>query len=310
MNRGRRHERVFEEDADYLSFIALLRDASKLWEAGVSAYCLMPNHYHLLIHTPLGNLSRCMRHINGVYTQRFNRVHGCDGQLFRGRFKATLVDGDSYLLQLVRYIHRNPVRSGMVDRPDLYRWSSHSGYLSTKEKWNWLYKDFPLAVLSPRTNGQRSAYQRFMGMDDSEDLLRTLDGEKWPSLLGDERSKNRLKAQFFEDKAHSQVPDSRALAPDVDVIVHAVCTHYGLDRSELVKSRRGRFNEARAMAVHLVRLLRKDSFAEIGPIFGLRTYSSVGSVLDSMRKRLASDPELSDRCRSIMKIISNVHQET
>ena len=149
-----------------------------------------------------------------------------------------------------------------------------------------------------------------MGMEDGEGLLRTLDGEKWLPLLGDERSKNRLKVQFFEDKAHSQVPDSRALAPDVDAIVHAVCTHYGLDRSELVRSRRGRFNEARAMAVHLVRLLRKDSFAEIGPIFGLRTYSSVGSVLDSMRKRLASDPELSDRCRSIMKTISNVHQET
>lgn len=147
-------------------------------------------------------------------------------------------------------------------------------------------------------------------MEDSEDLLKTLNGGKWPPLLGDERSANRLKALFFENKVHTQVPDSRAPAPDADAIVQAVCAHYGLDRSELAKSRRGRFNEARAMAIHLVRLLRKESFADIGSIFGLRTYSSVGSVLDSMRKRVESDPEPSERCRRIMKSILNVYQET
>ncbi|MGA2403415.1 MAG: transposase [Syntrophobacteraceae bacterium] len=76
MNRGRRRERVYEDDPDYHSFIALLQEAAKLWDVRISAYCLMPNHYHLLIHTPLGNLSRCMRHINAVYTQRYNRAHG------------------------------------------------------------------------------------------------------------------------------------------------------------------------------------------------------------------------------------------
>jgi len=170
-----------------------------------------------------------MRHINGVYTQRFNRAHGCDGQLFRGRFKAVLVHGDSLLLQLVRYIHRNPVRAGIVDRPDRYRWSSHLGYLSATDHWNWLYKDFLLSVLSPRKEGHRAAYRRFMGMEDTEDLLRILGGERWPPLLGDESSVNRLKARFFQEKVHPQVPDSRTLAPGVDAIVQAVCCDYGLD---------------------------------------------------------------------------------
>ena len=77
-----------------------------------------------------------MRHVDGVFTQRFNRLHGCDGQLFRGRYKSILVDADRYLLPLVRYIHRNPLRAGLADTLEGYEWSSHKGYLSSGEKWN------------------------------------------------------------------------------------------------------------------------------------------------------------------------------
>jgi hypothetical protein len=103
-------------------FIDLLKDATESWDVRIAAYCLMANHYHLLIHTPKGNLSRCMRHINGVYTQRFNRSHGLNGQLFRGRFKSILVDGEDHLLELVRYIHSVAIylvrmlrRDGLLD---------------------------------------------------------------------------------------------------------------------------------------------------------------------------------------------------
>jgi putative transposase len=89
--------------------------------------------------TPDANLSRCMRHLNGVYTQKYNVVHGSDGTLFRGRYKSILVNADSYVLQLVRYIHRNPLKAGLVKRLDQYVWSSHKGYLSKIKKWNWLY---------------------------------------------------------------------------------------------------------------------------------------------------------------------------
>lgn len=101
----------------------------------------MSNHYHLLIHTPDANLSRSMRHLNGVYTQRYNRKHRYDGQLFRGRYKCILVEPDSYALELVRYIHRNPLESGVVDNLQKYQWSSHKPYLSNAKKWNWLYKE-------------------------------------------------------------------------------------------------------------------------------------------------------------------------
>ena len=141
MNRGRRGEPVFQSRLDYFSFVDLLKETSEAWNVRVAAYCLIPNHYHLLLQTPEANISRCMRHIDGVYTQRFNRNHGHDGPLFRGRYKAIVVDADTYLLELVRYIHRNPVRAGLTKRLDGYPWSSHKGYLSRAKRWEWLHKD-------------------------------------------------------------------------------------------------------------------------------------------------------------------------
>ncbi len=99
MNRGRRSEEIFFSDTDREEFLTVLREAGELWNLSISVYCLLPNHYHLLVQTPAGNISRCMRHINGVYTQRFNRRNKKEGQLFRGRYKAVLVDKDHYLLE-------------------------------------------------------------------------------------------------------------------------------------------------------------------------------------------------------------------
>ncbi len=128
-------------------FPKVLQEASNLWNLRISAYCLMPIHYLLLVQTPDGNLSRCMRHLNGVYTQRFNRLHKKEGQLFRGRYKAVLVEDDSHLLEVMRYIHRNPLKAGIVKNPGDYPWSSHNGYLSKAKKW---LKQAPVHISSVR----------------------------------------------------------------------------------------------------------------------------------------------------------------
>ncbi|RLB96762.1 MAG: transposase, partial [Deltaproteobacteria bacterium] len=100
MNRGRRAEKIFSDKLDYKAFVELLLETSEDWNIRIAAYCLMPNHYHMLIQTPDANISRAMRHVNGVYTQRFNSRHHYDGQLFRGRYKSILVNewGSSLLL--------------------------------------------------------------------------------------------------------------------------------------------------------------------------------------------------------------------
>jgi putative transposase len=103
-SRGDRREPIFVDDADRAALLGVVGQAAERFDARVLAYCLMGNHYHFVLHTRAANLSRLMRHVNGVFTQRFNRRHGKVGHLFQGRFKAILVDRDSYLLEVCRYV--------------------------------------------------------------------------------------------------------------------------------------------------------------------------------------------------------------
>jgi hypothetical protein len=144
----------------------------------------MPNHYHMLIQTPDANISRSMRHLNGVYTQRYNSRHKCDGQLFRGRYKSILVDTGSYLLQAVRYINRNPLRAGLVNRLDAYKWSSHKGYLSIAHKWGWLHKNYILSLLSKNRKDWLRHYRKWVSVADEDEVSQKISGKKWPVCIG------------------------------------------------------------------------------------------------------------------------------
>ena len=127
MNRGQSRRNIFIEDKGRQSFLDLLAEIVRLWKVKIYAYCLMDNHYHVLLSTPAGGLSRAMRHLDGIYTQRFNRAHHRDGPLFRGRYKAILIDAEEYFLSVVRYIHQNPLGvRGVVDM-DRYRWKRDEG---------------------------------------------------------------------------------------------------------------------------------------------------------------------------------------
>jgi hypothetical protein len=218
----------------------------------------MSNHYHLLIQTPEGNLSRCMRHINGIYTQRYNRTHHCDGQLFRGRFKSILIEEDSYLLQLVRYIHRNPLRAGLVKKLDTYQWISHKGYRSEAKKWNWLYKDYILAMLTEDEHKRKRTYQQFMSGKDSAELISMFESKQITSILGGEKFINWVKKIFFDKKEHIEIPESTLLAPAHKKIKEVVCEFYGVQMGQLKISTRGVVNKPRNVAIYFSHLLRKE----------------------------------------------------
>ena len=299
MNRGRRAERIFEEDSDHELFLTLLRETALLWDVRVSAFCLMDNHYHLLIQTPHANLSRFMRHLNGVYTQRYNRLYGYDGQLFRGRYKSILVAEDNNLLELLRYIHLNPVRAAMVKSPDKYRWSSHQGYLLSTDTWAWLHKSFLLNMLSKKTGRQKKAYLDFMEEKSSERYAAILARPKWPSMLGGEEFKSWVKAEFFQEKQSRQVPESFRLAPDRRQIIRTVCQLYGMSENDLLRSRRGDRNEPRDIAIYLCRLLCNDTLSELGKTFGITGYAPAGRAVDRIRKRLSEDVHLEQRVKYI-----------
>ena len=149
-SRGNRQEPIYRDDADRRIHLAVLGDAARRFDVAVLAYCQMGNHVHLLAQTREANLSRFMRHLNGVYTQRFNRRHGISGHLFQGRFGAALVNRDDDLVTACRYIERNPVACGLVAHPADWRWSSCRAHLGLEPAPDWLDDDGLQAFLLGR----------------------------------------------------------------------------------------------------------------------------------------------------------------
>jgi REP element-mobilizing transposase RayT len=143
-SRGNERKAVFKSNRDREKFLEYLESATWRYNGVMHAYCLMDNHYHLLVETPSGNLPEIMRHINGAYTTYFNIKRARSGPLFQGRYKAILVDVDEYAKELSRYIHLNPVRAKMRSRPEEYRWSSYRSYIGDRKPPEWLYRDFIL----------------------------------------------------------------------------------------------------------------------------------------------------------------------
>lgn len=157
-SRGNAQQPIFLSNTDKESFLNTLSFVTERFNWLCHAYCLMDNHYHLLIETPDGNLSKGMRQLNGVYTQRFNRNHRRVGHIFQGRYKAILVEKESYLLELCRYVVLNPVRAGMVDRPDKWLWSSYRATVGMKKASEFLTTGW---ILGQFAGNRRKAESRF-----------------------------------------------------------------------------------------------------------------------------------------------------
>jgi len=304
MNRGRRGEEIFSCAGDYRAFVDLLQESCRMWQVRIAAYCLMGNHYHLLLQTPQANLSRCMRHINGIYTQRYNRLYRSDGQLFRGRYKAIVVDADNYLLELVRYIHRNPVRAGIVKQAAQYKWSSHKGYISgSKKEWNWLYKDLVLEMLDVNKTRQISAYKRFISDEDSHEIEQFFNKKNLPSILGTDAFVDKIKKKYFNEKQHAEVPEAKGLAPDIKRIKQMVCSKYRTKPEDLLVARRGTANEARNAAIYLIRQYTGDKLTRIGCEFNIVKYSTVSSIISKVRSDLQKNKRFKKRVNDIEKML-------
>lgn len=274
-----------------------------MWRVNIAAYCLMTNHYHLLLQTPEGNISRCMRHLNSVYTLRYNRRHGVDGQLFRGRFQSILVSDNAYLLQLVRYIHKNPGKAGLVKNNKDYQWSSYKGYLSYSQKWQWLYKDFIFSMVTPKKQGRLKPFIKYMEADDSANVVKLFALKRRPSIYGPDSFISKIKELYYFKKKDYEVPDSKTLAPTVKMIIETVCAYYDVTFNDLMKTKRGYFNEPRNYAVYLLRHIRGEELGSIAEMFNIKAYSTVSSIVRRVAKLKQQDKKVRKRLEKIQSII-------
>ena len=202
--RGDRREDIFDDDQDRLTFLASLEQVITQFNWICYGWCLMDNHYHLLIQTPDSNLSKGMRQLNGVYTQASNRRHQRVGHLFQGRFKAILVDSDAYLLELARYVVLNPVRAGIVKAPADWTWSSYRASMGLEPSPPWLAIDGLLACFAKKRSLAQQRYAQFVTEGIQVDSPWT--NLKGQVFLGDEQFVNRMQAHIQSGRDDVQIP--------------------------------------------------------------------------------------------------------
>jgi len=209
-SRGNARNDIFADDEDRVTFLNVLHLVISRFNWLCHAYCLMNNHYHLLIETPDGNLSKGMRQLNGVYTQLYNRRHGLAGHVFQGRFKSILVDKDSYLLQLCRYIVQNPVAANLVETPAEWPWSSYRATAGLAPAPRWLTVRWVLGQFGRAKAEAQKCYREFVngGMTDPS---------PWAALvgqifLGKEGFAEKLAPQLTDRKKQAEIPKQQRYA--------------------------------------------------------------------------------------------------
>jgi REP element-mobilizing transposase RayT len=202
--RGNARARIYADDQDRTEFLELLGRTCERFNWHAHGYCLMDNHYHLVIETPEANLARGMRHLNGVYTQAFNRRHRKVGHLFQGRYTAILVDKDKYLLELARYVVLNPVRAGMVKSAGQWPWSSYRATLGKTPSPDWLNTVWLLSQLSGKRREARTRYVRFIA--EGRDQPRIWQRLRGQIYLGDEAFVKKLQRHLERDDSLKEIP--------------------------------------------------------------------------------------------------------
>ena len=211
-SRGDRREDIYLDDTDRNEWLAVLDKVCGRFNWVVHAYCQMTNHYHFLVETVDGNLSKGMRQLNGQYTQRFNHRHRMVGHLFQGRYKAILIQKDTYLLELSRYVVLNPLRAGMVDELQDWHWSSYRAMVGLDGSPEWLDNDWLLSQFGKYRKPAVKRYQQFVL--EGIGLLSPLHDVRHQLLLGDESFVEEYRgAAKCEELREVSKAHRRSLAP-------------------------------------------------------------------------------------------------
>jgi len=276
-SRGNEQKDIFKNRRDREKFIQYLESSVTRYGAIVHAYCLMSNHYHLLLETREANLPEIMRHINGAYTNYYNTKRKRVGHLFQGRYKAVLIEADEYLMELSRYIHLNPVRAGMTTMPEEHSWSSYRDYIGVRPTPSWLRIDTVLEHF-----GDSNKYRQFV-----EDML----GKEYESPLDKAIASTLLGGESFVQEIMATHLDGKQLERDVPAVRKLSKTR---KIKMIVENVRGAFGDTKLeekAAIYLAHRYSGAQLKELGEYFG----KSVSAISQSSRRfaaELAGDEKL------------------
>ncbi len=284
--RGNARQDIFFDDADRSRFYLLLQEGTERYGHRVHAFCLMTNHVHLAVQVGDVPLSRIMQNLSFRYTRWVNWRHNRSGHLFQGRYKAVLVETDAYLLQLIGYLHLNPLRADMVTVPGDYPWSSHRAYLGL-ETIPWLTTRLALSQLSEDPVKARRLF---------DDLVAGQCGEGHREEFHGGDCDGRILGQdAFIETVLRKTGDVVLTKPDLEVILTAVEKLYDFGDKELSAAGQGRkISEARAMAAWAVRELSDATLTDLGDALG-RDVTSLSSAARRLTTRTLADADLQQK---------------
>lgn len=293
-SRGDDRKKIFISEYDYRKFLEYILAAREKYKFHFYAYCLMSNHYHLLIETTQPNVSRIMHYINGSYTTYYNVKRRKCGHVFQGRFKSILVEKEAYLLELSRYIHLNPLRAKMVALPEEYKWSSYAGYLN-KNGDGYIDKDKINEYITIKSN----KYRQFVldGLNIKQNPFVNLYAG---FILGSEyfiKDKLKILKEEVETKDFSY---KKAFRPAIDpeTIISSVARYYKKTNQDILSLNK-RPVTIKNIAVYLIKRYTALTNNVIGKLFSL-TYSAVSKAAKNIESLIAQDKRLKEETEKII----------
>jgi putative transposase len=303
LSRGNERNPIFNDDNDRLLFIEVLGEMSNRFDVDIFAYVLMDNHYHILLKTKNANLSKSMQWLGATYTRRFNNKYNRAGHLFQGRFKSFIVQ-NNYLMQLSCYIHRNPLRAGIVERLVKYPWSSYSAYAYGKKPPEWL--NLKMILSRFKTKDRHRLYREKVQKYASEEK------QIWENLrhglfLGTLEFVDQIKSICLKDRPHSEIPQQIKLLKKSSSPEKLLRKPSQVLNCSIDKFRKSlRISEPEKLKRDLLIYLLWDNGLynnqEIGAVFGL-SYSSVSRRASIVRKKISTDKALMRKAKQLKSLI-------
>lgn len=292
--RGNGGQDIFFHKQDRSKFFFLLQEGIEKYKHRIHAYCLMTNHVHLAVQVGDIPLSRIIQNVSFRYTRYINRRRNQVGHLFQGRYKAILIDADSFLLELVRYIHNNPVRAGMVKLPEKYLWSSHTAYLG-KGSVPWLTTDWILSRFATEERHARELYRDFVLAGRDEGLRKEFyQGNSEGRILGEDS---------FAEEALSKASQKNSRKTTLEHVLREVCREYGIGIEELSGgSRQKKISEPRSVAAWLVRDIDHISLKDLSQRLK-RDLSGLSQAASRLDQRMRKDRLLTIRIDTLKESI-------